>query len=409
MKPRRKSRLQADWTSNLYCRGCAEVAGLKVFRGWMTMQSTGALLGKTKQSSGKFIGATLCLMLCGLLPGPVQPGLFAGPLATATFAQQSPGDAPHRTRLILKDGSYQMVMSYKVVGNVVRYISAERGGAEEEIPVSLVDFDATKKWEKRHSPAAAEPDSAQEGTKDSGGIDPELLKEEAERAALTPEVAKDLRLPEQDSVLALDEFQGAPELVPLAQNESELNRQTAHNVLKKAINPLSSSHAIVQLKGEASQVQLHVSKPVIYVRVGDDAAVPTGSPAITVDTHGAKGEAGSTPAGGSPDSGYVIVRADVRTDARVLGSFQIGMLGGVKRQEDVVETSTELLPGGHWMKLTPKDSLSFGEYALMEVLSDQEVNTSVWDFGVHPVAPDNKDAIKPEARRPLTLERRRPD
>jgi hypothetical protein len=30
----------------------------------------------------------------------------------------------------------------------------------------------------------------------------------------------------------------------------------------------------------------------------------------------------------------------------------------------------------------------------------------VWDFGVHPVAPENRDAIKPEPKRPVTLERR---
>ena len=61
------------------------------------------------------------------------------------------------------------------------------------------------------------------------------------------------------------------------------------------------------------------------------------------------------------------------------------------------------------MKLTPRQSLGFGEYALMEVISDKEVNLGVWDFGVHPVAPENRDVIKPEPKRPLALERRRPE
>ena len=104
-----------------------------------------------------------------------------------------------------------------------------------------------------------------------------------------------------------------------------------------------------------------------------------------------------------------MVRADVRTDARVLASFNIGMLGSMKQQEDVVETTTEMLPGGHWMKVTPKKPLDFGEYALMEVISDKEINMGVWDFGVHPVAPENRDVIKPQEKRPLTLGRRRPD
>ncbi len=105
-----------------------------------------------------------------------------------------------------------------------------------------------------------------------------------------------------------------------------------------------------------------------------------------------------------------MVRADVRTDARVLASFNIGMLNNqVKQQEDVVDTTTELLPGGHWMKVTPKKPLDFGEYALMEIISDREVNLGVWDFGVHPVAPENRDVFKPEPKRPVTLERRCPD
>ena len=102
----------------------------------------------------------------------------------------------------------------------------------------------------------------------------------------------------------------------------------------------------------------------------------------------------------------VIVRCDVRQDVRILTSFKIGALGGVKRQEDVVETTTEVLPGGHWMKLTPTQPLLFGEYALMEIISEKEVNLGVWDFGIHPTAPENRDAIKPQPRRPATLERR---
>jgi hypothetical protein len=93
----------------------------------------------------------------------------------------------------------------------------------------------------------------------------------------------------------------------------------------------------------------------------------------------------------------------------VLASFNIGMLdNSVKQQEDVVDTTTEMLPGGHWMKVTPKRPLDFGEYALMEVLSGNEVNRGVWDFGVHPVAPENRDVIKPEPKKPVTLERRGP-
>jgi len=323
-------------------------------------------------------------------------------------SQQSSTGAPHRTRLILKDGSYQVVMSYKVTGSIVNYMSAERG-VMEQIPADLVDWDATKKWERQHSDTAGNDQNGAAPT-----IDPELLKEEADRRALTPEVAPDLKLPEQDSVLALDYFEGTPELVPLVQSDGELNRETSHNILKLTLNPRAASHAIVELKGVESAVQMHVAQPVIYLRVGDDSGANRGGQVFTVDTHGAGSQKGGavtnqTSSGGSEYSGYVMVRADVRTDARVLASFNIGAVGDARKpQQDVVDTKQEMLPGGHWMKITPVHPLDFGEYALMEIVSDNEVNTGVWDFGVHPVAPENRDVLKPEPKKPTGLERRRP-
>jgi hypothetical protein len=341
-------------------------------------------------------------VLAGVLLLVTPPGLA---LPQHTTAIQPSDTTPHRTRLILKDGSYQIVMSYRVVGSVVHYISAERGGAEEEIPISLVDLDATHRWEKQHTQPAPSTDS---DNPQPPAIDPELLKEEAERAALTPEVAKDLRLPEEDSTLALDTFHGTPELVPLAQTDSDLNRNTGHNLLKAAVNPLSASHQIVQLKGETSPIQLHIKDPVLYLRIGDESVGNTAGTPLTVDTHGATSSIKSDPEGGSAKSRYVIVRADVRKGVRVIASFRIGLLGGGGHQEDVVETTTELLPGGHWLKVTPKEELDFGEFALMEVISDKAVNLGVWDFGVHPVSPENREVIKPEPRRPVTLEHHHP-
>jgi len=335
-------------------------------------------------------------------------GLSVGGVRLSAQSQKKPLSAedastPRRTRLILKDGSYQIVMSYRIVGDRVRYVSAERGGSEEEIPASLVDFDATHRWEKSHSqPAEGDSQGA------APAIDPELLKEEADRAAMTPEVAPDLRLPELDNVLALDTYQGQPQLVPLPQSDGELNHNTGHNVLKAVVNPLSSSHQLVQLKGERSMVQLHIDTPVLYIRLGE-AIVPDGTTPLTVDTHGASSAMKDSHPGDPSASRYVIVKADVRTGSRRVTSFKISLLGSVQRDEDVVETTVETLPGGHWMKLTPRQSLTFGEYALMEVLSDREVNLGVWDFGIHPTAPANRDAILPQPKRPFALSPRRPD
>ena len=316
-----------------------------------------------------------------------------------TPAKASTPPEPHRTRLILKDGSFQVIMSYKVVGKNVQYVSAERGGDTEFIPLDLVDLDATKKWETQH--VAIDP-YAPLADRPAPAIDPELLKEEEERNLLAPEVAPDLRLAPEFSVLALDTFRSVPELVALTQTEGELNRQTGHGVLRSVLKPQASPHRLVTLKGEKAPFQFHINEPVFYLKLDD--AMPPGGQAITVDTRGASAQ--MTPKKQKAGSDYVIQRVDVRQDARVLASFNLAALGTGKPQEDVFETTVTTLPGGHWVKVVPKEQLLVGEYALVEILDDKSVNLNVWDFGIHPQAPENRDTLKPEKKRPVTLEKR---
>lgn len=331
-------------------------------------------------------------------------------LSCASAQQRRPMDvpdttstnpAPTRMRLILKDGSYQLVLSYRVVGNVIRYRSAERNGQEEEIPLALVDLPATERWKQEHLPGTVPP------AQQAPVLSPELAREEAARAALTPEIAPDLHLPEEDSVLVLDTFRGTPELVPLPQAGSDMNKETSHAVLKGEINPASSPHRIAAIPRDRADVQLHVPDPVFYVRLNnsDDASIVTSGSAFTVDTHGSSARA--TPSGGDPNNPYVIERVDVRADERVVASFRLALLGTGRPQRDLIETRAEPLPGGHWMKLTPLQPLDFGEYALIEVLGPGTVNLGVWDFGVHSDASENVEALHPQPKRAPSLERRR--
>lgn len=343
---------------------------------------------KTKLPSAKFIAAVVAVAL--------SVPLLAQDRRSMEQPSSTQPATPQRTRLILKDGTYQLVLSYKVVGNLVRYRSAERNGEMEVVPLSLVDLLATDKWNHDHA------DTQSQATPI---LSPELAREEAARRALTPEIAPDLRLPEEDSILALDAIHGTPELVPVPQSGSDLNKETAHASLKASINPTSIAHRILTIPGAASDIQLHVAAPVFFIRLIDDDQDTDGG-ALTVDTHGASGR--DTPSGGAAKSRYVIEHLDVREDVRVVNSFSLGQLGTGRIQPDIVETKEEVLSGGRWMKLTPKQSLESGEYALVELLSDHEVNLNVWDFGVHPNARENVEAIRPEAEKPATLERRGP-
>ncbi|HEY0796702.1 MAG TPA: hypothetical protein VGD64_13085 [Acidisarcina sp.] len=304
-------------------------------------------------------------------------------------------------RLILKDGSYQVVTKYKVVKDRVRYISAERDGEWEELPSNLVDWPATEKWAREHSPDAASGAPATESSPasaEASAIDKEEAAERADLAARTPQVAPGLRLPDSDGVWVMDTFQGQPELVELLQNSGNVNENRTHNVLRAAINPFGGTRQLVQIEGPRSKVQFHVNQPVIYVSIDPDDKVGdlpmAQGPEHTVDTHGA-GSIKDKNTHSSPSSRYAIVKVQAKRNTRVIAAMNVSMLGNVSQSENFVDTQAEVLPGRHWMKLIPKEPLSIGEYALMEVLSPKEMNLSVWDFGVDPRAPESKNALTP--------------
>ena len=111
-------------------------------------------------------------------------------------------------RLILKDGSYQLVTKYEVKGDRVRYMSAERDDWEE-LPTSLVDWPATEKYEKERAAGASVPEAVQ--------LDKEIEQERDREEAQLPQVAPGLRLPEDSGVFLLDSFQGEPQIVEIQQ------------------------------------------------------------------------------------------------------------------------------------------------------------------------------------------------
>jgi len=358
---------------------------------------------------GKFLHLrlpTLCLLARSFEVTVLAVALFSVVLASGAQTAKSP---PAQTgkplplkpdpsglnknhRLILKDGSYQVVREYKIVGDRVRYLSQERGDWEE-LPADLVNWDATRKWEADHDTAAE--GEASPAMKEAEAIDKEEADERADQAARMPEVAKGLELPDTEGVYVLDAFQGTPELVELTPRDLDIDAKTRHGL--GVLNPMAGQKASLELPGAHAKIHLHVNQPAFYLSLGvQDNTEPVLSHAITVNTANAKPATNGTHGAHSPNSGFAIVRLDERKALRMVGAIHVSPSGTVTQDEDVIPAKAELLPGKHWLCLQPTQKLVIGgEYALVEILSPSDISTSVWDFRVDPTENDNPGSLTP--------------
>ena len=295
-------------------------------------------------------------------------------------------------RLILKDGTFQIVRKYEIVGDRVRYISIERSGDWEELPVDLVDWDATRKWEQDHIDHG--PNGTSPAMKEAEDIDKEEFAARENQQARMPEVSRGLELPDREGVFVLDTYQGTPELVELVPCELAINAKNKHGL--STLNPLAGAKANLELDGAHARVHLHVNDPAFYLSLDTpDDNQPLVTHALTVQVRNSKPVANGKHGAHSPSSGFAIVRVDERQAVRIVGAIHLSPTGAVTQDENVMAAKAEVMPGKHWLKLTPLNHLLIGEYVLVEILSANGINQSVWDFRVDPRTGDNPGSIGP--------------
>ncbi|MGH9531796.1 MAG: hypothetical protein ACRD2Q_05340 [Terriglobales bacterium] len=299
--------------------------------------------------------------------------------SAATLAQQ------HPQRLILKDGTFQKITQYEVKGDRVRYYSAERF-MWEELPYRLVDWPATEQYERDRKEGKFKAEAQ--------AIAEESDAERRAEEALSPVVAPGLRLPLSGGVFLLDTYQGQQQLVQLEQNGGELNPERGKNILRAALNPFSGVQQSIVLNGTRAAVQAHLVKPVFYVNLeGGDAPATA-----TLETP--PNPAGENESFNPPErTRYRILRAKPRKTTRHLGNLKISLTGKMSQKQNFVAVNVLPMEGG-WAKVTPQEPIEPGEYALVEMLGEKEINLYVWDFGVDPAAPVNATAWKPAITAP---------
>ncbi len=291
-------------------------------------------------------------------------------------------------RLILKDGSYQQVRTYQIVGDRVRYISLDRGGDWEEMPVNLVDWDATRKWERDHGNLT---EGSSPAMKEAAELDKEEAAARADERYRMPQVAPGLELPDADGIFAFDTFQGVPELVELKPLALPQDWKRHHGA--NAMNPLGGARTHIELDGQHAVVHLHVNDPVFYASLDtQDQGETVTTHAFTVHTDSAQVQNGKFGAH-SAASKFVILELDERQAVRFIGPLNLGQDGAAQPADWVIAALVEALPGKHWLKIMPEKPLKIGEYALVEIQGPGQIGQSIWDFRVYPVLGDNPGAL----------------
>lgn len=303
-------------------------------------------------------------------------------------------------RLILKDGSYQLVTRYEVKGDRVRYQSAERN-EWEELPSNLVDWPATEKYAKERATASIPEAAALDKEKDA--------ETEAEISHL-PQVAPGLRLPEASGVFLLDNFQGQPQLVEMEQTEGDVTHRAIPNILRGPI-PVGNGRQTIELEGEHALLHAHIGAPAIYINIDEEErqrkTPPSGETASaqmsqpSLDAPRAERQQPQQPQQAEgpiiPFNRFRIVRVKVKSGKRQVSDLKRSPTGKITQDQDFVNTTIDRVAGG-WFKLAPTHALEPGEYALVEIQGNEGMNLYLWDFGIDPKAPPNANPWKPDVK-----------
>ena len=265
---------------------------------------------------------------------------------------------PKGKKLVLTDGTFQIVREYQRAGDRVRYYSVERS-AWEEIPAALVDWTATQK-------AEAEQETQQKA----------LVKEiaESERAArlagLDVDTSFEVRpgtfLPDNVGFYALD----GNKIAPMQQEKAALHTEKGRAVAKIVTGvPLISSKQDMEIPGKQAGLRIHTGDAEFYFRTADKR-----EPHLT------------------------LLRAEVKGEKRTVAVISTNIAG----QQTFKNREVSLL---QWdaarglYRYTVDQPLEAGEYAIIETTPSEGQSMYVWTFGVDVSANTKAAGRKPTPER----------
>jgi hypothetical protein len=181
-------------------------------------------------------------------------------------------------------------------------------------------------------------------------------------------VAEGLQLPTYGHIWALDTWKGVRELVRLRPPDTADDSGFSLKLRRT-----------IEFKGEAAQVRVHDAAPQFFLR----------------------GVSGSD----NGRSDLVVVRLNIEGERRTVTKDAMAQL---KQQEkhadaqypDVIGIKQQRVGTTDWYRLSPRQVLTPGEYALVPLPSSPGfAEGEIFDFAIDPEAPENSDPIRSEQYR----------
>ena len=289
----------------------------------------------------------------------------------ATPREQSPAQAqepaqdqaeipirlPQGKKLVLADGSFQMVREYSVQGERVRYWSVERS-AWEEIPTSLVDWEATRQAEADQTKRDAELKQkirASDLAERTRGID-------VDRSL---EIKPALFLPDDAGFFLLED----KTIISMKQSLAETSKSKMRELGRILSGIPLPGKQTMELPGARAAIRVSTSEPEFFMRPVDRR-----------------------------EPRMQLLRLQQKGDSRIVQTIDVYNSGQQVRSSTDIAFQT-WTPATGVFRYTMNERLEPGEYAFVEITSEG-VNAYVWDFaidvsGQRPV-PGQKSA--PEAK-----------
>ena len=202
----------------------------------------------------------LGLLVIHALPVPTLSAQdSASPPATSSAGGSAANPIlPRGKKLMLTDGSFQLVREYKIEGDRVRYYSID-SSQWEQIPLAMVDWEATKKVEA-------------EEAKTDAALVAKVHKQEAARVAVPQdidaslEVAPGVFLPPGNLLFVYD----GRALLPLPQAETDSKLSKGHFIEQVMVPiPIIPTRHSISIAGAHAKLRIHEGRPEFYIRVSD--------------------------------------------------------------------------------------------------------------------------------------------